>query len=102
MTGSAIHRAETRQLLGRRLRRNVSGTQANRLVIPVHTAAGVVGRPAGLVLEQTNRANAAVSAKIKPVQRPARYADQVAGLDLNRHDRTPSRMNMEQPGPATM
>src|SRR5260370_39115477 len=93
--GAAIRRTETRQLLGRRLRRNVSGAQANRLVISVHAAACVVRRPARLVLEQANRANAAVSANIEPMQGSSRNANQVAGLDLDHHDQTLSRMNMD-------
>ena len=78
------------------MRRNVSGPPANGFIIPVHAAACVVGRPAGLVLEQANRANAAVSAKIEPMQGSSRNANQVAGIDFDRDHWTLLRMNMEQ------
>src|SRR6266849_34891 len=97
--GSGIRGSGTRQLLRRRLRRNVSGTPANGFVIPLHAAARVAGRPAGLILEQANGANAAVSAEIEPVQRAARNANQVAGFHFYRHNRALLRVDMEQSAP---
>src|SRR6266567_5119021 len=88
--------SEARRLLRRCLRRNISGAQANRFVIPVHAAVRITRRPARFFLEQPDRTNAAVSAKIEPVQRPARNANQVAGLDFDRNNRALLRMNMEQ------
>src|SRR6266567_6303870 len=88
--------SEARRLLRRCLRRNVSGAPANGLVIPVHAAVRIMRRPARFFLEQPDRTNAAVPAKIEPVQRPARNANQVAGLHLDRNNRALLRMNMEQ------
>src|SRR5258708_36409673 len=56
----------------------------------------VVGSPAGKILKQPDRTNSPVAAKIKPVKRTARHADQVAGFHLNRHDRTLFRMHVKQ------
>ena len=53
-------------------------------------------RPAGRILEQTNRANATVRTEIEPVMRAAGHANQIAGLDLNREDRPLRRMDMKQ------
>src|SRR6266581_1286246 len=88
--------SEARRLLRRCLRRNISGAQANRFVIPVHAAVRIMRRPARFFLEQPDRTNAAVSAQIEPVQRPARNANQVAGLDFDRNNRALERMDMEQ------
>src|SRR5437660_12842133 len=70
-----------------------------QVLISVHAAAGVVGHPAGLVLEQTNRANAAVSAEIEPMKRAARNTNQVASFHLNRDNRALLRMDVQQPTP---
>src|SRR5712692_6248147 len=72
---------------------------ANGFVIPLHAAARVLRRPAGLVLEQPNGANAAVSAEIEPVQRAARNANQVAGFHFYRHNWALLRVDMEQSAP---
>src|SRR5690349_11665324 len=53
-------------------------------------------RPAGRILEQPNRTNAPIGAKIKPVVRAARYANQIASLDFNREHRARSRVNVKQ------
>ena len=58
-----------------------------------------MGRPAGLVLEQTDGANAAVSAEIEPVERPAWDANQVPGFYFYRNNRALLRMDMEQAAP---
>src|SRR2546427_5896938 len=94
-----MSRSEARRLFRRCLRGNVSGSPANGFVIPVHTAARVVGCPAGLVLEQPNGANAAVAAEIEPVQRPARNANQVSGFNFDRYNRVLRRMNVAQNTP---
>src|SRR5882762_10937587 len=54
--------------LCRKLRRNVSRTQTNRLVASIHAAIGVVRRPASHVLKQSDGANSPIAAKVKPVQ----------------------------------
>src|SRR5213080_1260224 len=48
-------------------------------------------------LEQANRPDPTVAAEIKPVERPAGHAYQVASFHLNRHHRSLRRMNVEQP-----
>src|SRR5260370_21106444 len=88
--------SEARRLLRRSLRRNVSGAPANWFVIPVYAAVCIMWRPPGLVLEQPDRANAAISAQIEPVQRPARNANQVPGFDLDRNNLALLRVDMEQ------
>src|SRR5260370_11969845 len=91
-----MRQSEARQLLRRSLRRNVSGAPANWFVIPVHTAVRIMRRPAGLVLEQPDRSNAAVSAQIEPMKRPAWNANQVAGFHFDRNNRAALRVDMEQ------
>ena len=54
-------------------------------------------RPAGRILEQPDRADAAIAAEIEPVVRAARHADQIAGLDFDGEDRLPRRMDVKQP-----
>src|SRR5712672_4465936 len=51
--------------LCRKLRWNVSRTQANRLVASIHAAIGVVRCPASHVLKQSDGANSPIAAKIK-------------------------------------
>src|SRR5580693_1358639 len=92
--------SETRELLRRRLGGNVPGPPANRFVIPIHAAARVVRHPAGLILEQTDSANAPVSAKIEPVQRASRYANQIACFHFDGNNSTLLRVNMKQPAPS--
>src|SRR5207247_7505987 len=84
-------------LLRRGLRRYVRGAPANRLKFAVHGTVGVVGRPAGSILKQSNRTDAPVAAEVKPVQRSARNADQITGLHLDRDHRDLLRVNMEKP-----
>src|SRR3989442_10338572 len=95
-----MSRSEARRLFRRCLRGNVSGSPANGFVIPVHTAARVVGCPGGLFLEEADGPNAAVAAEIEPVQRPARNANQVSGFNFDRYNRALRRMNVEQPTPS--
>src|SRR5215469_18263656 len=59
-----------------------------------------MGRPARLVLEQTNRPNRPVSAKIKPMPGPSGHANQVSGFYLDCGKRALPGMNVKQ-SPAT-
>src|SRR5882762_11879950 len=63
--------------LCRKLGRNVSRTQTNRLIASIHTAIGVVRRPPSRVLKQSDGANSPIAAKIKPVQSSFWYANQI-------------------------
>src|SRR6266403_3814250 len=63
--------------LCRKLRRNVSRTQTNRLVASIHAAIGIVRRPASRVLKQSDGANSPIAAKIKPVQSSFWHANQI-------------------------
>ncbi len=56
-------------------------------------------RPAGFILEQTNRANTPVSAQIEPVKRASWNPNQVPRLYLDCDDRTLLRVDMEEPSP---
>ena len=75
---------------------HVGRTEADRLESLVDAALGVVRRPARRILEQPDRADAAIGAEIEPVMRAARHADQIAGLDFDREDRAARRMDVEQ------
>src|SRR2546428_13542546 len=88
-----MSRSEARRLFRRCLRGNVSGSPANGFVIPVHTAARVVGGPAGLFLEEADGPNAAVAPEIEPVHRPARHANQGSGFHFDPPNRALPRMN---------
>ena len=72
-------------------------TKANRLEFRIDTAFRVMRRPAGWVLKQSNRADLPVGAEIEPVQRPARHANEIAGLDFDCENGRIRRMNVEQP-----
>src|SRR5271168_5062976 len=99
-TRTGLHSlAATRALLYRGLRRDIARPPADRLVVSVQTAAGVVRGPAGNILKQTDRANAAITAQIEPMQRAARNTNQIASLDLERDYGTIRRMDMEQSTP---
>src|SRR2546425_12642494 len=63
---------------------NVRNAEANRLVLLVRPTLGVVGRPAGQVLKQTDRANLSIRAQVEPVPGPSRHANQIARFDLDR------------------
>src|SRR5262245_49920764 len=63
--------------------RNVGRPKADGLKITVNAAARVIRRPARRVFEQTNGANAAISAEIEPVEKAGRHSDQVACFDLD-------------------
>src|ERR1700730_17335590 len=82
-------------LLDRELRRNVSRAQAHRLVVAIHAATRVMRRPAGDILEQADGANSTVTAKIKPVQRSLRHANQIACFHFDRHDRSVRGMDVK-------
>src|SRR4051794_13803239 len=77
----------------RGLPRKIRGTETERLKVRVHAAVGVMRRPTRLVLEETNRTNAAVRAEIEPVMRPLRHANQVARFDLDREHGAGGWMN---------
>src|SRR5260370_34701354 len=94
-----MRRSEARRLLRRRLRGNVSGSPANGFVIPVHAAVCIAGRPAGLVLKQADSANPPVPAKIEPVQRAARYANQISSFHFDRCNRPLRRTDVEPTAP---
>src|SRR5713226_10743599 len=66
-------------------RGDVRNAEANRLVLLVRTTLGVVGRPTGQVLKQTDRANLPIRAQVEPVPGPSRHANQIARFDFNRH-----------------
>src|SRR5258708_7153102 len=74
--------SEARRLLRRCLRRNISGAQANRFVLPVQAAVRIMRRPARFFLEQPDRTNAAVSAQLEPLHRPAPQPDQSPALEF--------------------
>src|SRR5437870_10651518 len=95
--GLAFRQKAARRLLCWNLWWNVARPPADRLIASVHAAAGIVRRPAGLLLKQANRPDPTVAAEIKPVERPAGHAYQVASFHLNRHHRSLRRMNVEQP-----
>src|SRR6266704_2479701 len=86
-------------LLRRRLLGNVLHSHANGLVVPIHAAARVMRRPAGFILEQTNRSNAPVPAQIEPVKRASWNPNQVPRFYLDCDDRTLLRVDMEEPSP---
>ena len=66
---------------------DVRRAEADGLESRVDAGLRVVRRPARLILEQADRADAPLRAEIEPVVRAPRHADQVAGLDLDREDR---------------
>src|SRR6266850_5278612 len=82
--------------LCRKLRRNVSRTQTNRLVASIDTAICIVRRPASRVLKQSDGANSPIAAKIKPVQSSSWHANQITGFHFDRDDRPTCRMDVEQ------
>src|SRR5712672_4070910 len=82
--------------LCRKLRRNVSRAQTNRLVASIHAAIGVVRRPASNILKQSDGANSPIAAKIKPVQSSSWHANQITCFDFDRDDRSTCRMDVEQ------
>ena len=53
-------------------------------------------RPTGDILKQPDRTDSLLAAKIKPMERPAWHADQIAGFHFNRDDRPALRMNVKQ------
>src|SRR6478735_4005113 len=55
----------------------------------------VVRRPARRILEQTNRANPALSAEVEPVMRALRHADQIAWLHFDGEHGTALRVNVK-------
>src|SRR2546427_10929122 len=75
-------RSEARRLFRRCSRGNVSGSPANGFVIPVHTAARVVGCPAGLFLEEADGPNDEGAAEDQPGSRPPPKGDQTSGVNL--------------------
>src|SRR6185295_11029126 len=80
-------------------RREVRRTEADWLESAIDAAVGVVRRPARPVLEETNRADAAIGAEIEPVMRALRHANEIAGFDLDREHRTVRRVNVKQSAP---
>ena len=52
----------------------------------MHAVFDVMRRPTGRVFEQSNAANRAIIAKIKPVLRPFGDIDQITTLDLDSED----------------
>src|SRR5688572_24061789 len=70
-------------------------TEAQRLEAGIHTAVGVMRRPAGHILEEANGSNPAIGAEIEPVARAARHANQITGLHLDREDRTGGRADVK-------
>src|SRR5258707_11443719 len=70
-------RLRQRRLVARALqiRRNIRWPQAERLIARIHAAFGVMRRPAGRVLKQSNGANPLIRAEIEPVMGAARHAD---------------------------
>src|SRR4051794_24095814 len=80
------------EVWGDALDRDVGRSEAERLVLRILAALGVVRRPSGRILEQPNRADAPVAAEIEPVVRAARHADQVTRLHLEREYRFTGRM----------
>jgi len=56
-----------------------------------------MGCPAGGVLEETDRPDAAIAAEVEPVVGALRHPDEVASLDFDREHGIVGRMHMEQP-----
>src|SRR5215469_11899626 len=78
------------------LRRDVRRSKANRLIIAINPASGVVRGPAGDILEQTNGLDPAIATEVKPVPRALGHADQVAGLHFDHRDRARAGTNVKQ------
>ena len=60
--------------------RYVGRPETKRLIAAIHTAFGIVRRPARGVLEQADGPDAPVSTQIEPVMSALRHADQVVGF----------------------
>src|SRR5215471_9263262 len=74
-------------------------TEAHGLEGGVDPAVRVMRRPAGRILEESDRANSALAAQIEPVARSARDADQVPGPNLDRENASIRRMDVEEAPP---
>src|SRR5215472_1103805 len=77
------------------LQREIRGSQANRLIVAVNPASGVVGGPAGSILEQANGLDPAIATEIKPVPGAFGHADQVARFHFDLRDRPGTGVNVE-------
>src|SRR6266581_2686121 len=64
---------------------DVRSTETNRLVLLVRPTPGVVGRPAGQVLKQTDCTNLSIRAKVEPMPGSSRHANQITRFDFDRH-----------------
>ena len=82
--------------VSRHLARDERGTEAHGLEVGVDAAVGVMRRPAGRILKEPDGANPAVGAQIEPVVRPARDADQISRLHLDREHRAIGRVDVEE------
>src|SRR4029453_17964835 len=63
-------------------RRHEHRTEADRLESLVDAAVGVVRRPSRRILEEPDRADAAIGAEVEPVVRAAGHSNEVAGFDF--------------------
>src|SRR5262245_54142280 len=68
---------------GERFRREVRRAETDGLKLTIDAGIGIVGRPAGRILKQPDRANSAVTAQIEPVVGAFRDPDEIARLDLD-------------------
>src|SRR5215831_4876227 len=78
-------------------RRQINRSKTQWLVILVHAASGVLRRPTGRVLKETNCADAPFLAEIEPMESSARHADEITGFDCDGNHRTLAGANMEKP-----
>src|SRR5215207_5243013 len=76
--------------------REIPRPEAQWLESAIHSAARVLRRPAGRVLEQTDGADPPVRTEVEPMVRAFRHANEIAGFDLDGEHRTLRRMNVEQ------
>src|SRR5262249_8872461 len=78
---------------------DVSGPKAQRLIIPLLRAFGIVRGPSQFVLEKPYGFNLAARAQIEPMIRPARNSNHVPDANFDGHHRLARWMDVKQPLP---
>src|SRR5438477_2900556 len=76
---------------------DIRRSPAHGLEALIGPAVRVVGRPSGFVLEEPDRADVPIGAKIEPVPGPPRHPNQIARLDFDGDDGPLARVNVKQP-----
>src|SRR5262245_53581985 len=74
---------------------DVSRPQTDRFETGVDAAIGISWRPSRRILEKPNGADLSIGAKVEPMQRAPRDANQVAGFHFYRDNGTSFWMNMK-------